>query len=67
MMVNLVAPDIGNIPVYYGPNGGFIKLWQLSEKAREILEPFALQLLAQAGLEFFNKVILELKWKPKED
>lgn len=27
MMVNMVAPDIGNIPILYGPNGGFIKLW----------------------------------------
>ena len=26
-----------------------------------------MQLLAQAGLEFFNNVILELKWKPKTD
>ena len=41
-MVNLVAPDIGNISILYGPNGGFIRLHQLSEKAREILEPFAL-------------------------
>ena len=26
-----------------------------------------LQLLLQAGLEFFNRVVFELKWKPKED
>jgi len=27
MMVNMVAPDIGNIPVLYGPQGRFIKLF----------------------------------------
>ena len=26
MMVNYVAPDIGNIPILYGPNGGFVRL-----------------------------------------
>ena len=67
MMVNMVAPDIGNIPILYGPRGSFIKLWQLSESAREILDAFAIQLLQQAGLEFFNNAILELKWKPKTD
>ena len=67
MIVNLVTPDIGNISVLYGPNGGFIRLKQLSDQARVMLVPFALQLLGQAGLDFFNKVILELKWKPKDD
>ena len=33
----------------------------------EILGPFAVQLLGQAGLEFFNNAVLELKWKPKHD
>ena len=67
MVVNLVADEIGNISVLYGPNAGFVRLQQLSEKAREVLEPFALQLIGQAGLDFFNNVILELKWKPKDD
>ena len=31
------------------------------------MEPFAIQLLLQGGLEFFNNAILELKWKPKDD
>lgn len=26
MMVNMVAPEIGNIPVLYGPRGNFVKL-----------------------------------------
>ena len=42
MTVNLIAPDIGNMQVLYGPHGGFIRLNQLSEKGREILEPFAI-------------------------
>jgi len=67
MMVNMVAPDIGNIPILYGPRGGFVKLLHLSESAREILDAFSIQLLSQGGLEFFNNAILELKWKPKTD
>ena len=68
MMVNMVAPQIGDaLPVLYGPNGRFIKMAQLSEKGREILEPFAIQLLGHAGLDFFNNCVFELKWKPKTD
>ena len=39
----------------------------MSESARDIIEPFLVQLLAQAGLEFFNRVVFELKWKPKNE
>ena len=67
MMVNMVAPDIGNIPILYGPRGDFIRLLQLSEGARKILEPMCVQLLREGGLEFFNNAVFELKWKPKSD
>ena len=67
MMVNMIAPEIGQIPILYGPHGKFLRLEHLNERAKEILEPFAVQLVAQGGLEFFNSVVLELKWKPKDD
>ena len=67
MVVNLITPDIGQIPILYGPLGNFIRLSQLSETAIEIIEPLMLQVLLQAGLEFFNRIVFELKWKPKDD
>ena len=39
----------------------------MNEKGREILEPFVIQLLGHAGLDFFNNCVFELKWKPKTD
>ena len=46
MMVNMIAPDIGQIPILYGPHAKFLRLEHLNEKAKEILEPFAVQLIA---------------------
>ena len=31
------------------------------------MQPFTLQLLGAAGLEFLNNVMLELKFKPKDE
>ena len=46
-------------------NRVYYKLGNLQEHARTILEPFALQLIGYAGLDFMNDVMLELKFKPK--
>lgn len=66
MIVNLIADQIGEIPFLH-EDRGFYKLCNLQEHARSILEPFTLQLLGHAGLEFLNNVMLELKFKPKNE
>ena len=66
MVVNLIADQVGEIPFLH-ENRGFYKLANLQDHARSILEPFTLQLLGQAGLEFLNNIMLELKFKPKDD
>ena len=67
MIVENVGPEIKRFPIYHGPSGGFIRFEQLGGNAIEILEPFLIQCLAHAGLEYFQNCVFELKWKPATD
>ena len=66
MIVNLIADQVSELPFLH-ENKGYYKLGNLQPHARSLLEPFTLQLLGHAGLEFLNNVMLELKFKPKDE
>ena len=40
---------------------------QLNKVAFDLFEPFLVQLLAEGGVDFFNEVVLELRWSRKSD
>lgn len=65
MLVNILADKVDDMTFLY-EDRRHVRFVNLQEAGKKHIYPFVLQLLSYAGLQFFQRVLFELKWAPKD-